>query len=98
MVPVMHGRPRFPRIVVTPDADEMLALLAQHSFAEPSAVVSRLQVPRGWKHLKAFRVQLFLKTHFALAGTAAARARSKTKHDIADVFVGGMASANYRFD
>jgi hypothetical protein len=82
MVPVTHAFPFLPRIVVTPEADEILAPLDQHSVSDPSAPMSWLHVPFGWKHLNALRVQLFLKTHFAPAGATTARSRSNENDDV----------------
>src|SRR4029077_5227976 len=90
IVPVTHGRPRLPRIVVTPGPDAICAPLAQHSVSEPSVVMSALHAPRGWKHLNAFFVQLFLNTHFAPAGTAMASNRTKAKRNVRGFFVEDM--------
>ena len=67
---------------MTPGPDAIRAPLAQHSVSEPSVAMSALHVPRGWKHLNAFFVQLFLKTHFAPAGTAMASRKTKAKRNV----------------
>src|SRR5262249_12467755 len=91
MVPVTHGFPFRPRMVVVPDADEMRAPLDQHSVSEPSLFTSSLQLPFGWKHLNAFRVQLFLKTHFAPAGATTPRSRGRENDEIRIFFVRVMS-------
>src|SRR5262245_18070402 len=91
MVPVTHGFPFRPRIVVTPDADEMRAPSDQHSVCEPSPLTSSLQVPLGWKHLNAFRVQLFLKTDFALAGATTPTSWRRENAEVRIFFVRAMS-------
>ena len=75
---------------IAPDTVAKMTLAWKTSLKNEPYMMSALHAPRGWKHLNAFFVQLFLKTHFAPAGTAMASRTTKAKRNVCDFFVDGM--------
>src|SRR5262249_50622002 len=93
----MQGFPFLPSTVVVPATDESLAPFAQQTDAAPSPDVSWVQLPAGWKHLNALRVQLFLNTHFApAAGCPRATTRSRTRGEMSRAFAENMTPRDTR--